>query len=175
MLKIDTRTDEISFLGGPHLLRSGRQRILQDGKYKYLGGAIASNGHLYLFPCDSERVLSINTHTDEVKLVGPVLLEGMNKYQNGFCARDGAVYAIPQHARGVMRIAPNRDDPEHGEPVVDILYCGEKIVATKDKFEGGVLGPMDGCIYCIPLRAKRVVKVIPGPANNGTVRFTPDA
>jgi hypothetical protein len=32
--------------------------------YNILGGAIASNQHLYLFPCDAEQVLSINTRTD---------------------------------------------------------------------------------------------------------------
>lgn len=163
VLKIDTETDEISFLGGPDILRSGRQRIGQEaGKYKYLGGAVASNEHLYLFPSDAEQVLSINTRTDELKLVGPLLLEGRSKFQNGFCARDGSVYGIPQNSRGVLRISPNKDDP-HLEPDVDLLYCGEQLVSTKDKFEGGVLGPKDGCIYCMPLRAKRALKVIPAP------------
>jgi hypothetical protein len=162
VLKINTERDEITLLGGPELLLSGRQRIGQDaGKYKYLGGAIASNKHLYLFPCDAEQVLSINTRTDELKLVGPLLLEGRNKFQNGFCARDGSVYGIPQNSRGVIHISPNKDDPQHGKPDVDLVYCGEKFVSFKDKFEGGVLGPKDGCIYCVPLRAKRVLKISP--------------
>ena len=41
-----------------------------------------------------------------------------------------------------------------------VLLC--RYSEGKDKFEGGVMGS-DGCIYCIPLRAKRVLKVVPGP------------
>jgi hypothetical protein len=89
--------------------------------YNILGGAIASNQHLYLFPCDAEQVLSINTRMDELKLVGPLLLEGRNKFQNGFCARDGSVYGIPQNSRGVIHISPNKNDPQHGEPDVDLV------------------------------------------------------
>jgi len=58
---------------------------------------------------------------------------------------------------------PLPDDEEH----VDVMYCGDDMVSCKDKFEGGVLGK-DGSIYCIPLRAKSFLKVVPGPrsANN---------
>ena len=34
------------------------------------------------------------------------------------------------------------------------------MVGIKDKFEGGVMGGKDGAIYCIPLRAKAVLRVI---------------
>lgn len=34
-------------------------------------------------------------------------------------------------------------------------------VKGKDKWEGGVLAP-DGCMYCLPLRAKSVLKIVPG-------------
>jgi hypothetical protein len=180
VLKIDTNhnKDAISFLRGNNradgtpILQSGHHRVPQDQKYKYLGGAISTIDRcLYLFPSEAERVLRICCATDEMTLVGPKLVEGGNKYQNGFCGSDGAVYAIPQHSKGILRIEP-RVDAENGsngngsgnksaEPRVEILSCGPTILNTKDKFEGGVMGPKDGCIYCIPLRAKRVVKVTP--------------
>jgi len=52
--------------------------------------------------------------------------------------------------------APLPDDEEN----VDTIYCGDEMVSTKDKFEGGVLGS-DGKIYCIPLRSKSFVNIIP--------------
>eukprot|EP00729_Bicosta_minor_P021098 gene21098-5295_t len=120
----------------------------EDGKYKYLGGALGSDGNMYCFPCDAERVLKYDTTTDVIS------------WQNGFQGRDGAVYAIPQRATGVLRVLPAAPGSAD-EPVVEVLECvGEE---CKDKFEGGVMGA-DGCIYCIPLRAKRVYKVTPGPA-----------
>ena len=86
-----------------------------------------------------------------------------------FVGEDGAIYGIPQRSSGVLRIIPpgvkryNRDglplsdEKEH----IDVIYCGDEMVSTKDKFEGGVLGA-DGKIYCIPLRAKAFVNIIPG-------------
>ncbi len=134
-------------------LKSGRHR--DDNCYKYLGGALTHDERFaYLFPCDAERVLKIDCHSDEVLLIGPIMTDGANKFQNGFVGRDGCLYGIPQRATGVLRIVP-RDD---GEDVVDIIDCG--MMGVKDKFEGGVMGA-DGCIYCMPLRAKVCVKIVP--------------
>ena len=83
VLKLDTATDTMTFLGGPDVIKSGRHRVPQDNKYKYLGGGVAPNGKIFLFPCDAEQVLMIDPKTDIVSCVGPVLLEGENKYQNG--------------------------------------------------------------------------------------------
>lgn len=168
VLRIDTRTDEVTTIGGGEVLKSGRHRKPQDGKYKYLGGAIGADGNMYCFPCDAERVMRVDTKTDEVVVVGPEFVYdtvGMciNKWQNGFRGRDGAVYAIPQRASGVLRVLPDPNGVD--EPTVTMLECGAefaKYSEGKDKFEGGVMGS-DGCIYCIPLRAKRVLKVVPGP------------
>ena len=149
-------------------LQSGRHRIPQDGRYKYLGGALTLDGcFAYLFPCDAEQVLRINTVTDALALVGCSLLDGENKFQNGFVGRDGCLYGIPQRSGGVLRIAPAVFD-ENGAEVekdhVDMLDCGQDFMGTKDLFEGGVMGN-DGAIYCIPLRARACVKVIPHKLN----------
>uniref|UniRef100_A0A7S0GIA0 Uncharacterized protein n=1 Tax=Proboscia inermis TaxID=420281 RepID=A0A7S0GIA0_9STRA len=187
ILKINVTNDTTTLLSGP--IYSGRHRT--DDKYKYLGGAIHPVAEkLFLFPCDAERVLTVDLKTDAVELVGPELL-GPNKFQNGFySAVDGAVYAIPQRASGVLRIGvdvdshhnrvkedastvdlPNgntsttssacKTDKQQTLSVsVDVLYCGDEMSSCKDKFEGGVLGS-DGCIYCIPLRAKRLIRIVP--------------
>lgn len=166
VLIVDVPSQRVYTVSDASVLQSGRHRIPQDGRYKYLGGALTSDGRFaYLFPCDAERVLRIDTATDEVEVTGPLLLEGENKYQNGFVARDGCLYGIPQRASGVLRIIPPGiggmgENEEH----VDVLHCGEDMVSVKDKFEGGVYGLKDHCIYCIPLRAKALLKIIPGPA-----------
>ena len=160
ILVIDCSKSQIYTTGGPHILKSGRHRIPQDGRYKYLGGALTENGrYAYLFPCDAERVLRVDCATDEMVLVGPCLLDGENKSQNGFAAKDGCLYGIPQRGAGVLRIKPSYDVDGSGDKV-DIIPCGENMMGVKDKFEGGVLG-LDGNIYCIPLRARACVKIIP--------------
>jgi hypothetical protein len=78
------------------------------------------------------------------------------------------VYAIPQRSRYVLRIVPSVARPngvgdvENGgdDARVELLDCGEAFAGCKDKFEGGVMGA-DGCMYCIPLRAKWVLKILP--------------
>ena len=70
----------------------------------------------------------------------------------------GAVYAIPQRAMGVLRVLPSLDPGV--PPECTILKAEEQSMHPIDLFEGGVLAS-DGCIYCIPLRAKSVLKVIP--------------
>jgi len=85
VLVVDCRQDRVYTIGDSSILRSGRHRIPQDNRYKYLGGALTLDcRYAYLFPCDAEQVLRIDCETDELKLVGPLLLEGENKFQNGF-------------------------------------------------------------------------------------------
>eukprot|EP00541_Cyclophora_tenuis_P019231 CAMPEP_0116576548 /NCGR_PEP_ID=MMETSP0397-20121206/20593_1 /TAXON_ID=216820 /ORGANISM="Cyclophora tenuis, Strain ECT3854" /LENGTH=376 /DNA_ID=CAMNT_0004105601 /DNA_START=703 /DNA_END=1830 /DNA_ORIENTATION=- len=151
VLVVDVEKQLVYTIGNKEVIRSGRHRIPQDHRYKYLGGAkTCDESAVYLFPCDAEQVLKINTSTDGIQLIGPLLLEGENKFQNGYVARDGCIYGIPQRAQGVLRIDPSTDD-------VEIIPCNEEMAHIKDKFEGGVMG-MDGCIYCMPLRAKHCVK-----------------
>jgi hypothetical protein len=152
-------------VGYSTILQSGRHRKGKSGldnRYKYLGGALTLDGKAaYLFPCDAERVLRIDCRTDELSLVGPLLLDGTNKFQNGFVSkRDGCLYGIPQRATGILRIVPAGTTEGVEEDHVDIMDCGPDLIGVKDKFEGGVMGA-DGNIYCIPLRSKICVKVVP--------------
>ena len=166
VLVVNVPEQRVYTVGGDQgILRSGRHRIPQDHRYKYLGGARTLDGRfVYLFPCDAERVLRIDCETDDLCLVGPLLLDGANKFQNGFACRDGALYGIPQRASGVLRIVPAASTDDHtveeNKDFVDIVDCGETMIGVKDKFEGGVLAS-DGCVYCLPLRAKVCVKLVP--------------
>ena len=162
ILVVDVTKQQVFTIGDDKVLQSGHHRIPQDGRYKYLGGAVTNDGKFtYLFPCDAEQVLRINNETLELKLVGPRLLQGENKYQNGFVSSDGCLYGIPQRASGILRIVPSKDPSCDDRDAVDVLYCGDDMVQYKDKFEGGVID-LEGNIYCIPLRAKALLKVIPG-------------
>ena len=70
------------------------------------------------------------------------------------------MYAVPQRADGVLRVVPATPANGLTEDYVDVLDCGDECRAFKEKFEGGVMS-LQGDIYCIPLRAKHVVKVVP--------------
>lgn len=90
VLVVDCKEQTVNVICNASLQQSGRHRIPQDGRYKYLGGSLsADKNFVYLFPCDAERVLRIDCRDNSLCLVGPLLLEGENKFQNGFTSRDG--------------------------------------------------------------------------------------
>ena len=66
VLIVDCKRIKVYTIGGS--LQSGRHRIPQDGRYKWLGGALSMNKrYAYLFPCDAERVLRVDCETDELR------------------------------------------------------------------------------------------------------------
>lgn len=131
-----------------------------DGKYKYGGAASGTDGAVYCFPSDAEKVLRIDCVTEQVtRIGGDVVLMPNNKWQNGYLARDGCVYAIPCNAGGVLRI-------DCATQEVSVLPWdtgrGGVDAPLGEKWEGGVVG-LDGNMYCMPQHAKRVLKIVPGP------------
>ena len=185
VLKIDTETDVVTTIGPK--LESGRHRIPQDGRYKYLGSSTGSDGKVYMFPCDAERVLSIDPLTDAVKCIGPHFLGtdkttyskgSYPKIQWGRNAETGQVDTITYigenkwqngfSARdGCVYAIPQRapgilrivPNPDRKQDAAVSLVLVDE--TGHEKYEGAVMGS-DGCIYCIPLRAKKIVKLVPG-------------
>lgn len=145
VLKVDTARQEVYEVGD---VLDGPDFGYLGGKYKYLGGVLAGNGDVYFMPGYSLRVLKVETRTETVRLVGQVLSDKANKWQNGYLGPDGAVYGIPVTAKKVLRISPD-------DEVTLMDGCPD----TQDAYEGGV--EVDGELVCIPMRARRVMKVVP--------------
>lgn len=86
----------------------------------------------------------------------------------------GHIFAIPQRASGILHIVPySLLTSTTGEDHVEIIHCGRDLAGVKDKFEGGVLSH-DGAIYCMPLRSRICVKVIPACGTRETYIKTRD-
>jgi hypothetical protein len=160
VLKIVPSTGEVSTIGDVRNVTPHRK----DGKYKWLGGVLASDGAVYGMPGDADCVLRIAPYTSEVTLIGGPFTPEMgntdkeNKWQNGFMARDGCVYGIPLRAESVIKIKVATQEVS----TIPILPDG----VGRDKWEGGVVGD-DGCLYGMPQRAKNVLKIKPAaPRNN---------
>jgi hypothetical protein len=185
VLKINTINDSVCLIGPK--LESGRHRVPQDGRYKYLGSSMGGDGKLYMFPCDAERVLCIDPMDDSVKYIGPHFL-GTDKttYKKGTSPKlQIQTNEATQEVETITYIGENkwqngfaaRDGcvyaiPQRAPGILRIVPSRDKNIDAKvslvlvdetghEKYEGAVMGS-DGCIYCIPLRAKRIVKLIPG-------------
>lgn len=151
VLKIDPAAQSVTTFGGP--IPNGSYR--PNGKYKYGGAVIGSNGAIYCLPSDADQVLKVNPVTEEATLIGPAFDDCHNKWQNGYLASDGHVYAIPCNAEAVLRICC-RTDEVTTIPITDGFQKGY------EKWEGGVVGG-DGCMYCVPQASKTVLKITPAP------------
>jgi isopenicillin N synthase-like dioxygenase len=148
---IPGRAPVVKTIGGP--LRTGQHR--DDGKYKYLGGALGHDGNVYFFPSDADFVLQVNPSTEETREVGPNLRDyekiHHNKWQNGFTAPDGAIYGIPLKSTSVLRIRTTKSK----EPEVATIggpYLG------LNKWEGGVMTEK-GEMFCMPLNHNQVLRM----------------
>merc|ERR1711865_1191120 len=148
VLKVDPMAGEVGMIGE----KLEVPVTIRDGRYKYLGGVLGSDGMIYAMPANAESVLQIDVANQTTRLVGGPFV-GENKWQNGYLCPDGCVYGIPLRAESVLKIEPLAS----GEVVASTI--GGPLVGT-DKWEGGVEGP-DGALYCIPLRCKSVLKIAP--------------
>jgi len=137
-------------------LRTGSHR--NDGKYKFLGGVCGNDGHVYLFPSDTDYVAQVNTKTDNVKEIGPSLITceriRQNKWQNGFVTPDGTIYGIPLKSESILRIRTRAGNEEPEVTTIGGPFKG------MNKWEGGVL-TSDGSIYCMPLNHSGVLRMRP--------------
>jgi hypothetical protein len=167
--------------------RKSDSRILR-GTTLYLGGEEGPNKKIYCIPGHAERVLCIDTKTDEVYPIGCVfdasnmILNGKFKWLRGITIGD-IIFGLPCHADCVLRIDTRTDEVT----IIDIPYeeyFDNNIVNNSNnnkneedetttitdaykerhtpwKYHGGAISPHDGCIYAIPQSAKRVLRIDP--------------
>lgn len=150
--------------------RKSDKRALR-GTTLYLGGEEGPNGKIYCIPGHAERVLCIDTKTDEVYPIGPIfdakniVLSGKFKWLRGIVVGD-VIYGLPCHADCVLRIDTRTDEvgtidipyEEHFNNEItngsdgDGSAVSKKSVAYSErhrpwKYHGGAISPHDGCIY----------------------------
>ena len=125
------------------------------GQDKWLGGVLGADGVIYGVPGHANRVLRIDPATGAVGLIGPEL-PGQFKWLRAIAAPNGVSYCLPCHSDSVLKIDCNASPPAittFGESVLKVDAPGPW------KWHGGVLSPIDQCIYAIPQFAESVLKI----------------
>jgi len=161
VLKIDTN---------PDVSTPGKVTLIPipptfDGvtKYKWLGGAMGSDGNIYGMPCDTNSVLYINTENDEVTLISNQHLSNeKNKWQGGVTTQGGIIHAVPANAPSILRIDTQSFDND-GNPQIDFIN-GLSPVAKK--WQGGFVASNGSIIYGIPEDFDRILKVFTADQNH---------
>ena len=131
-----------------------------DGKEKYLGGEVCEvNGCIYTIPGFARRILEMDVTVEPPKfqLIGPDL-PGEFKWLRGIPIGD-VIYGIPCHSDAVLKIHALTKK-------VELLKWDEGLPGAcphnqKWKYHGAAVSDIDGCIYCIPQAAERVLKINP--------------
>ncbi|KAL9184364.1 LOW QUALITY PROTEIN: hypothetical protein ACHAXT_002450 [Thalassiosira profunda] len=158
--------------------RKSDQRALR-GTTLYLGGEEGPNQKIYCIPGHAERVLCIDTRTDEVYPVGPqfdasnTILQGKFKWLRGIVIGD-IIYGLPCHADCVLRIDTATDEvstihipyEEYFDNATPAEGDATKSRAHQErhcpwKYHGGAVSPHDGCIYAIPQSSRKVLRIDP--------------
>jgi hypothetical protein len=141
------------------------------GQSLYLGGESGPDGRIYCIPGHSDRVLVIDPSTDECKQIGPSF-PGKFKWLRGIRASNDIIYGLQCHADCILRIDATDaaddisrvkistipipydtffENPEESEQERHMIW----------KYHGGSISKIDGCIYCIPQSATRVLRIDP--------------
>jgi hypothetical protein len=111
------------------------------GTYKWLGGAVGADGHIYCPACDTSAILKINVDTGYCETFGFAGTD-RNKWQGGILGRDNCIYTIPANGLHVCRIATDPNNKQ-GENVIQLL--GD-LPPHKDKWQGAAGTTGRGCV-----------------------------
>jgi hypothetical protein len=123
------------------------------GAYAWLGAVRATNGFIWLIPCNSWYPQYINPATDEIVPVAfPPYLPDNAKFAGGVLAPNGRIYCIPLARRNFLVIDTSNNTYQETIDISGLISPGSQA------FSGGVLAP-NGNIYCIPLNATSVIRV----------------
>ena len=129
-----------------------------EGEDKWSGPMAAPNGSLYGIPSRARRVAKFNPVDRSITEIGPDFGGVWCKWSIGAMTENGIIYCPPcNRDRGILKIDTNTDTvtdldanllPEQGDG-----FMWESCAAA-----------LDGCIYFIPCKARRIMKLDP---NNG--------
>lgn len=141
---------------------------------RYWGAVAGPNEKIYGIPYSADRILIINTRTQEVKQGVDWLSGGgsytdnvygtgayFNKYSGGvYSPVDGYIYGIPRRADCLLRIDPRTDRAIE----IPMDFSGVSGL-TQSKWFGGVLG-LNGKIYTVPWGADSILEIDPYEGNH---------
>lgn len=138
ILKINTNTDEVSYIGD-----------LTSETTIWIGGNLATNGKIYYSPYSSNTVLVLDPSTDTISQFGDLSSLGLtSKYRGFVLAPNNKLYGIPASALEVIEI----DTELESITPIGSTYTGS------NKWSSGIIG-VDGNIYCTPFNDVRILKI----------------
>ena len=145
VLKIDPKTEEISFVGPKF-----------EGHCKWYGGIIGKqDGAIYGIPQNASGVLRIAP--DSVTVHGNYG-SGNHKWHGGAAAANGVIVSVPANANTVLCVTPGETPVLQEIGTSDTIQSGRHRSDGKYKYLGAMCGT-NGKVYIFPCASEYVLQV----------------
>ena len=136
-----------------------------DGGSKWGASLAAPNGYVYGIPLSAHRVSKFNPVDKSITYIGSDLGH-YDQWSRGAITDNGIIYSAPNgYGRGILKIDTNTDNVT----VLDANLLPERV---DDIMWGSCAAAVDGCIYYMPLSARRIMKL--DPNNNDAMTSVGD-
>ena len=137
-----------------------------EGYNKWGASLAAPNGSLYGIPNSARRVAKFNPIDKSMTEIGPDFGGGGWKWERGAITDSGIIYsASNDYPRGILKIDTNTDNATE----LDGNLLPER---GYDRMWVSCAVALDGCIYCMPCNANRIMKL--DPNNNDAMSSVGD-
>ena len=124
-----------------------------EGYSKWTAPLAAPNGFVYGIPADARRVVKFNPVDKSFTHIGPDFGDEKWKWGRGAMTDSGIIYCLPSfNGHGILKIDTNTTDmvtelnrnllPEQGDSMWESCAVA-----------------LDGCLYCMPSDARRIMKL----------------
>ena len=134
---------------------------LEERGHKWEGTLAAPNGYLYGVPLDAGRVAKFNPVSKSMTDIGPDF-GGGRKWHDGAMTDNGVIYCPPYNSirHGILKIDTNTD-------TVTELNIHLRATERGAEMWTSCAAALDGCIYFMPCKARRIMKL--DPNNNNAI------
>ena len=135
-----------------------------EGESNYCGTVAGKNGYLYCIPSYACRVIKFNPVDKSMTHIGPDFGDDM-KWCAGTITDIGVIYCVPcDKARGILKIDTNTDT---------VTELDRNLLPERgDRMWRSCAAALDGCVYCMPGDARRIMKL--DPNNNDAISSVGD-
>ena len=135
-----------------------------EGYDKWGGSLAAPNGSVYGIPFEARRVAKFNPVDYSMTHIGPDFGDGF-KWFSGAINDRGIIYCVPiDDDRGILKIDTNSDN---------VTELHRNLLPERgDWMWASCAAALDGCIYFMPSRARRIMKL--DPNNNDAMSSVGD-
>ena len=131
---------------------------LKKGDYKWCAIVLGFDGKLYGIPFKATHVVQFHPTDTPMKQIGPHFSDDGIKWSDGVMADSGVIYCIPFVSDKVLKIETNVGENNGNVTIIDAKLPEE---GANAKWASGATSKIDGCIYCMPFNANRILKIDP--------------